>query len=129
MIRQWTRPLAAGLLAAGAAFAIVAVADDDASPTRHVTAVAGQGDSTSGKAIFARMGCGSCHHLAEAGSSGVIGPDLDQRLPAHDRASLKAVIADPDRGGEFVPMPEDFGRRMNDAELAALIDFLMAAGN
>ncbi|HEY6776371.1 MAG TPA: c-type cytochrome [Thermoleophilaceae bacterium] len=104
------------------------ITDDDEGPRPRATMIAGRGDSTSGGAIFARMGCGSCHHLSAAGSSGEIGPDLDQRLPAHDRASLIAVITDSDRSGDFVGMPEDFGRRMNATELNALVGFLLAAG-
>jgi mono/diheme cytochrome c family protein len=128
MSRSWIAPLAAGLLAGGLAFAIATVADDDSSPSRQATVVAGRQDSGSGRAIFARMGCGSCHRLAATGSTGQIGPDLDERLPAHDRASLTTVITDSDRGGAFVEMPEDFGERMNAAELNALVDFLLANG-
>ena len=102
------------------AAAIPATGDPAVAPTAL--------EGSSGGTIFARMGCGSCHRLAAAGSTGEIGPDLDERLPAHDRASLIAVITDSDRGGEFVEMPEDFGRRMNSAELNALVDFLLAAG-
>jgi mono/diheme cytochrome c family protein len=126
MSRRWIGPLAAGLLAAGGAFAIVIAADDDGSPSRQAEVV---GVSTSGRAIFARMGCGSCHRLAAAGSNGEIGPDLDQRLSAHNRASLTAVITDSDRGGSFTEMPEDFGERMNAAELDALVEFLLASRN
>jgi mono/diheme cytochrome c family protein len=128
---RWLAPIAAGVLAAGAAFALVAVADDDGDRGRrpgHTPAVSGgPQDSTSGRAIFAAMGCGSCHRLAAADSSGEMGPDLDQRLPAHNRASLIAVITDSDRGGSFAGMPDDFGRRMSAAELNALVDFLLAA--
>lgn len=128
MSRRWIAPLAAGLLTAGVAFAIVRAADDDSSPSRQAAVVGGPQDSGSGRAIFGRMDCGSCHRLAATGSTGEIGPDLDQRLPAHDRASLTAVITDSDRGGAFDAMPEDFGERMNAAELNALVDFLLAAG-
>ena len=128
MSRGWIAPLAAGLLAAGAAFAIVTAADGDPSPGRHPTARAGPPDSSSGRAIFARMGCGSCHRLAAVGSDGEIGPDLDQRLPTHTRESLISVITDSDRGGGFVAMPEDFAERMNAAELNSLVGFLLAAG-
>jgi mono/diheme cytochrome c family protein len=124
---RWIAPLAAGLVAAAAAFAIVTVADDDEGPGRAAAVSSSALDRGSGRTIFARMGCGSCHRLAAAGSTGEIGPDLDERLPAHDRASLIAVITDSDRG-DFVEMPEDFGRRMNSAELNALVDFLLAAG-
>jgi mono/diheme cytochrome c family protein len=70
------------------------------------------------------MGCGSCHTLNAAGSHGEIGPSLDDALPNHTATSLKAKITDPGAGSV---MPQDFGRRMNATELAALVDFLMAA--
>jgi mono/diheme cytochrome c family protein len=125
---RWIAPVAAGLLAAAAAFAIVTVADDDGGAARAPAEAPTALEGSSGGTIFARMGCGSCHRLAAAGSTGEIGPDLDERLHAHDRASLIAVITDSDRGGDFVAMPEDFGERMNSAELNALVDFLLAAG-
>jgi len=40
--------------------------------------------ATDGKTIFAQAGCGGCHVLADAGSSGTTGPNLDQSRP--DRA-------------------------------------------
>ena len=46
------------------------------------TLVAKRGDPTVGKAIFASKGCGSCHTLKAAGSSGTIGPNLDQKKPS-----------------------------------------------
>ena len=36
-----------------------------------------EGDPEAGKEIFASTGCGSCHTLDDAGSSGTIGPNLD----------------------------------------------------
>jgi mono/diheme cytochrome c family protein len=70
------------------------------------------------------MGCGSCHRLSAARSSGQIGPDLDLKLPSHSRASLKAKILAP---GTASVMPADFGARMSDADLDALVSFLLAA--
>jgi mono/diheme cytochrome c family protein len=43
-----------------------------------------QGDAEAGKAVFAEAGCGGCHTLADAGSSGNIGPNLDELQPDHD---------------------------------------------
>jgi cytochrome c551/c552 len=40
----------------------------------------GTGDATAGKAVWDANGCGGCHTLAAAGSSGTIGPDLDTEL-------------------------------------------------
>ena len=36
-----------------------------------------EGDATAGAEVFASNGCGSCHTLADAGSTGTIGPNLD----------------------------------------------------
>jgi cytochrome c6 len=41
----------------------------------------GEGDAANGKQIFAAQGCGSCHVLADAGSSGTVGPNLDDSQP------------------------------------------------
>jgi len=65
--------------------------------------------------------CG--HRLAAAGSSGPIGPSLDDVLPHHTRASLLAKIRDPGTGSV---MPGDFARRMSPAQLRALVTFLLA---
>jgi len=43
-----------------------------------------QGDAEAGKQIFAEQGCGSCHTLEAAGSSGTVGPNLDDAQPSHD---------------------------------------------
>lgn len=39
------------------------------------------GDPAAGRAVFAAAGCGNCHTLSAAGSTGTIGPDLDTRTP------------------------------------------------
>lgn len=44
-------------------------------------ATGGQGDPKAGEAVFASAGCESCHTLAAAGSSGAVGPNLDQAKP------------------------------------------------
>jgi mono/diheme cytochrome c family protein len=40
-----------------------------------------EGDPAAGKAVFASAGCGGCHTLADAGSSGNVGPNLDDAQP------------------------------------------------
>jgi mono/diheme cytochrome c family protein len=131
-------PPAAGLVAAALAFGAVALASDRDAPrpaegqakraaedsaerTRPPAAPAG--GAPAGRAVFARMGCGSCHHLTAARSSGGFGPDLDRKLPNHTRASLRAKILAPGTGSM---MPPDFGARMSDAQLDALVTFLLA---
>ncbi len=82
-----------------------------------------------GRALFLEMGCGSCHRFADAGSTGTIGPDLDERLASHDRASLSATIVSPAGvgGTAFTVMPDNFGERMDARELDALVGYLLAA--
>lgn len=41
----------------------------------------GAGDAAAGKSVFASAGCGSCHTLADAGSNGAVGPNLDDAKP------------------------------------------------
>jgi cbb3-type cytochrome c oxidase subunit III len=53
----------------------------------YVGAVAGTGATverpTDGKSIFAAT-CGSCHTLADAGTSGTVGPNLDESRPSQE---------------------------------------------
>jgi mono/diheme cytochrome c family protein len=42
---------------------------------------AAEGDAEAGEAIFNEQGCGGCHVLEAAGSSGSIGPNLDESQP------------------------------------------------
>jgi mono/diheme cytochrome c family protein len=41
------------------------------------------GDAAAGEAVFASAGCGGCHTLEAAASSGTVGPNLDDAKPAH----------------------------------------------
>jgi mono/diheme cytochrome c family protein len=58
------------------------------------------GDAARGKELFLNEGqCGSCHVLADAGSKGVIGPNLDDAFlqARHDglgEATIRAVVRD-----------------------------------
>jgi mono/diheme cytochrome c family protein len=118
-VHRHAAPLAAALAAAVAAFAVVALTtggegSEDGAPTAR---------ADGGLAVFTRMGCGGCHRLAAAHSSGPVAPNLDERLPNHTRESLTAQILSP---GPLSGMPDDFDERMSDAELDALVDFLLA---
>jgi cytochrome c553 len=112
-------PVAAGLAAAAIAFAAVAMATDGDGGGERTAAA-----SPAGRDVFFRMGCGGCHTLAAAGSQGEIAPDLDVALSHHTRESLIAKISEP---GPTSMMPDDFASRMSDAELSALVDFLLAS--
>jgi mono/diheme cytochrome c family protein len=45
---------------------------------------AGQGDPEAGAEVFAAGGCGGCHVLEAAGTSGTVGPNLDESKPEYD---------------------------------------------
>ena len=44
------------------------------------------GDAAAGENVFSSAGCGSCHALEAAGSSGSVGPDLDESQPDFELA-------------------------------------------
>jgi mono/diheme cytochrome c family protein len=47
---------------------------------------AAEGDAEAGEAIYNEQGCGGCHTLEAAGSSGSIGPNLDESQPSFELA-------------------------------------------
>jgi cytochrome c553 len=55
--------------------------DTGGGETTGETGGDGEGDPEAGKEIFVSAGCGGCHVLADAGSSGNIGPNLDDSQP------------------------------------------------
>ena len=128
--------LAAGVGAATLAFAVVVLAvgirdgsgGEGATSATPAQTTGARTEHASGHAVFVRMGCGSCHTLAAAGSTGSIGPNLDDRLGRHTRASLIArIAAPPSESDSFSAMPTNFGSRMNARELDSLVRFLLAA--
>jgi mono/diheme cytochrome c family protein len=45
---------------------------------------AAEGDAAAGEEVFAANGCGTCHTLEAAGTTGTIGPNLDESQPDHE---------------------------------------------
>ena len=46
-----------------------------------------EGDPVAGKQVFlGASACGGCHTLADAGSSGTVGPNLDESMPDYELA-------------------------------------------
>jgi cytochrome c oxidase subunit II len=96
----------------------------------------GGGGANAGKAVFEQNGCGSCHTFKPAGSTGKVGPDLDNLQQAAQKAGqpleefVHTSIVDPNKyvAPGFAPnvMPSTFGSLPKD-QLDALVAFLSTA--
>lgn len=71
---------------------------------------------TDGKAIFA-SNCASCHTLSAAGTSGNIGPNLDESKP-----TLELAVARVTKGKGAMPAFED---QLSDAQIRAVTEFVV----
>jgi cytochrome c oxidase subunit 2 len=96
---------------------------------------AGAAAKPDGKAIFTKgtssgaTACGSCHKLADAGTAGGVGPDLDTALKGKDAAFIKESIVDPNKeiakGYPANVMPPNFGQVLSPQELDAVVQYLV----
>jgi mono/diheme cytochrome c family protein len=77
------------------------------------------GDAAAGEAVFDSAGCGDCHTLEAAGSSGSVGPNLDESKP--DAALVEERV----RNGSG-PMPA-FEGRLSDTEIADVTAYVVAS--
>ena len=76
------------------------------------------GDRIAGKELFETK-CGSCHTLADAGTTGTIGPNLDQAKPGLDPA-----IAQITNGGGGMPA---FGDQLMEEQIRAVAEYVVQA--
>jgi mono/diheme cytochrome c family protein len=88
--------------------------DDEAGDTTAATETeagggATTGDAAAGEAVFASAGCGGCHVLEAANSSGTVGPNLDDAKPSFDR-----VVEQVTNGGGAMPAFKD---RLSEKEI------------
>jgi mono/diheme cytochrome c family protein len=88
----------------------------------YVGAVAGTGATaekpTDGKTIFAQT-CGSCHTLADAGTTGTVGPNLDAAKPS------QALVVDRVTNGQGA-MPS-FKDSLDEAQIQAVAEYVSGA--
>jgi mono/diheme cytochrome c family protein len=89
---------------------------EEAPPEEQAGGGAPEGGAA-GEEIFAASGCGSCHALEAAGSSGTIGPNLDERKP-----TLEAAVEQITNGGNGMPA---FGDRLSPEEIRAVASFVV----
>ena len=83
----------------------------ESEPTETTTETAeAAGDAVAGKEVFlGESGCSGCHTLADAGSTGTIGPDLDAVKPSYDK-----VVSQVTNGGGVMP---PFGDKLTDEQI------------
>ncbi|MGH3143659.1 MAG: c-type cytochrome [Gaiellales bacterium] len=86
------------------------------------------GSPEAGKAVFLSAGCGACHTFAAAGTSGSVGPDLDEALQGKDPEFIRQSIVDPNaeiaQGYSAGVMPQNFGEQLSPKQLDDLVAFL-----
>ncbi len=82
-----------------------------------------------GKQVFTSTGgCGACHTLAAAGTTGSIGPDLNKYLKGKSTAFIQTSIVDPnayvEKGFPASVMPANFATSLSKDELSAVVKYL-----
>jgi len=92
-----------------------------------------QSATVDGKTLFtqgngASTACGACHRLADAGTSGTTGPELDKVLTGRDAAFIKESIVNPNAriAPGFGPgiMPQNYKDTLSPEELDALVKYI-----
>jgi len=78
-----------------------------------------KGPPTAGKAIFEKAGCTSCHTLKDAGSTGTVGPNLDQAKP-----ELALVVKRVTQGAGAMP---SFKGQLSDKQIADVAAYVVKA--
>jgi cytochrome c oxidase subunit 2 len=84
--------------------------------------------SAQGKTLFAQQ-CGTCHALADAGTTAEVGPDLDKALPGKNADFIRESIVNPN--AEIAPgfqpnvMPGNFGELLSQQQLDSLVKYLL----
>jgi cytochrome c551/c552 len=96
---------------------------------------AATGDSAAGKVVFTSGPCGSCHKFEPAGTTGAVGPPLDDLKPSADEAGeplpefVEESITKPDEfiatGYQKGVMPPNGGATLTPKQLEDLVAFIV----
>ena len=94
------------------------------------------GNASRGRTVFISSGCGACHIFRPAGTTGKVGPNLNNLAASAQRANqgtlaqfTRTSIVDP--GAYVAPgfpagvMPATFGQTLSPQQLADLVSFLV----
>jgi cytochrome c6 len=103
-MRRWALTLLTALMLSAAALALSSCGGKSTA------------SSDPGEKLFTTVGCSNCHTLAEAHSTGVVGPNLDQLKP-----SLKLVRHQVTNGGGGMP---SFGDALTPEQITQVATFV-----
>jgi mono/diheme cytochrome c family protein len=78
-----------------------------------------KGDPVAGKALFLKSGCVGCHTLADAHSTGTVGPNHDQAKPDFRRATARVTL-----GKSAMP---SFKGQLSDQQIADVASYVVKA--
>jgi mono/diheme cytochrome c family protein len=76
-----------------------------------------EGDASAGEAVYVEGGCGGCHTMEAAGSSGSIGPNLDDSQP-----DMELVVDRVTNGSGAMPA---FGDQFSDKQIADVAAYVV----
>lgn len=76
-----------------------------------------EGDAGAGEEVYAANGCGSCHTLGAAGSTGTIGPNLDESQP-----DTELVVDRVTNGAGAMPA---FGDQLSEKQIADVAAYVV----
>ncbi len=111
---RWVLPTAGGLLFAVLigvwwTSAVWLYGQDTTAAPAATTPIPANADAAEGAKVFASAGCGSCHALSAAKSSGQVGPNLDDAKPGYDTVLDKVT-----NGGGGMP---SFGGQLSEQQI------------
>jgi mono/diheme cytochrome c family protein len=126
---------------------VAAVAAKPGKDTGQLASAGGVTGTTpaAGKQVFTGVGgCGSCHVLADAGTTGVTGPNLDKDLKANcatakskqvrGQTLVKCIQTAIVKPYAYIPagykagvMPSNFEKTLKPSEITALVNYLSKA--
>lgn len=96
-----------------------ATTTDTTTETETETDAGETGDAANGEQVFASAGCGGCHTFEAAGSTGSVGPNLDEAAP-----SFGTVVGMVTNGGGAMP---SFEGDLSEQEIRDVAAFVSGA--
>jgi cbb3-type cytochrome c oxidase subunit III len=113
------QPMPANLVTGQDAIDVAAYVASVAGSNGYTSPINFASFGTDGKKIFKGAGCGGCHTLAAAGTTGTKGPNLDQLKPPEARVAHQVTI-----GGGIMPA---FKGKLTPAQIEAVAKYVASS--